>query len=237
MGNAQTCCPPTDSVCGACGKAGGDCCDDGKPESFKRQLRYNFVTADSQVEDERKRHKDIYNTGGKPLHIAAVLGNERQVLDIVESGVQVDIRDDLGRTALMMAGKYGRLTTAKLLVKLGAEVDAKDNRGQRLDTMIKKSNPVSEWLERYKETGNCSPISTYFGKQSVRFSRASTSPRPVSQNSHRSMLSSGSFRNSTSTAASQSTDAWSRNSTVLAVDVKMTPAQHRIAVANANSKN
>lgn len=58
----------------------------------------------------------------RPIHLAARI-NEKVVLALIERGADLSARDDMGRTALHYAGSP---TIVKLLLKAGADIEAKD---------------------------------------------------------------------------------------------------------------
>ena len=57
------------------------------------------------------------------LHDAARCGDTATILDLVDAGARVDVRDDEGRTPLLLAAEEGHLTAVRALVKAGAELD------------------------------------------------------------------------------------------------------------------
>jgi uncharacterized protein len=57
-------------------------------------------------------------------------GMTEELAGFVEHGLPVDVRDDDGNTALMLAAYHGHAGTVRMLVELGADVDLPNNRNQ-----------------------------------------------------------------------------------------------------------
>jgi len=70
--------------------------------------------------DRSARHLD-------PLHWAAINDQPGTVARLVRAGVPVDMRDGLGRTALMVAAAFGNAAAAKALIANGADPKATDS--------------------------------------------------------------------------------------------------------------
>lgn len=66
-----------------------------------------------------------------PLHEAAGRGNTQQVLALLDRGMDVDVRQDLGLTPLHYAAMHGQPDTARVLLDRGAEIDATPYTTQR----------------------------------------------------------------------------------------------------------
>lgn len=60
---------------------------------------------------------------------AAKRGNVPMLQSMLDAGVAVDTRLDIGRTALMVAAVNGRTQAMELLLRAGAAIDAVDNNG------------------------------------------------------------------------------------------------------------
>lgn len=71
---------------------------------------------------------------------AALNGNEATVMAALEKGVDVDSRDDEGRTALMYASFNGHTALIQKLIGKGASVDMQDGNG-RSALMLAASGP------------------------------------------------------------------------------------------------
>ena len=58
--------------------------------------------------------------------IICALGNTQDVIEAIQNGANINAKDKYGRTALILAVEGGHTGTAELLLKLGADVNAKD---------------------------------------------------------------------------------------------------------------
>ncbi|KAJ8133589.1 hypothetical protein O1611_g43 [Lasiodiplodia mahajangana] len=63
----------------------------------------------------------------KILHIAAEHGHSNVIKTLVEHGVDIDHKTDLGSTPLILATKSGHISTCSYLLNSGADVDGRDN--------------------------------------------------------------------------------------------------------------
>lgn len=57
-------------------------------------------------------------------------GETRQLEEFFEHGLPLDVRDDEGNTALMLAAYHGRADTVRALIARGADVDLRNDRDQ-----------------------------------------------------------------------------------------------------------
>lgn len=57
-------------------------------------------------------------------------GRGEELADFVEHGLPVDVRDEAGNTALMLAAYHGHADTVSLLLRLGADPDLRNDRDQ-----------------------------------------------------------------------------------------------------------
>ena len=68
---------------------------------------------------------------GTPLRAAAYNGHEAVVRLLIERGVEINAKDDAGRTALMFAARKGHEAVVRLLTERGdVEINAKDKEGK-----------------------------------------------------------------------------------------------------------
>ena len=68
------------------------------------------------------------NEGVTPLMFAAKEGNEKQVVQLLDEGVNVNKKSQYGWTALMFAAYYGRLEIAEQLIQRGADLNVVSKR-------------------------------------------------------------------------------------------------------------
>jgi len=68
-------------------------------------------------------------SGGSPLHIAASLGHEKRVQDLLDDGARVDVTKEDGTTPLHSAATMGHANIVKLLIEEGAFIEATGNNG------------------------------------------------------------------------------------------------------------
>jgi len=87
-------------------------------------------TPNSKFSTTRKREGYLVTTMVHPLHQAALSGNVEQVNALVNLGINVDVKDKSGRTALHMATAKRQLGVIRILGSLGTNVDSKDNSGE-----------------------------------------------------------------------------------------------------------
>ena len=62
-------------------------------------------------------------------YAAARTGDEVVIREFLKAGFPVNLKNDKGYTALMIATYHGRANTVKALITLGADVCARDNKG------------------------------------------------------------------------------------------------------------
>jgi ankyrin repeat protein len=128
-------------------------------------------------------------------------GEASLVRVLLKAGYNVDIRDNLGRSALHIATILGHFDIAKSLVSFGASVDCKDGRGntalrlaiQRkrcnfIDMLLESSADITgvrtdEWLDAY---GRKLPDAVHLeekpsGKKTIRFIEAAVIPDIIRQ--------------------------------------------------------
>lgn len=71
----------------------------------------------------------LANAGNSPIFSAAQQGDTEEIRKLLEEGINVDFKNDLGCTALMLAADNGKLEAVKLLVKHKADINARNNDG------------------------------------------------------------------------------------------------------------
>src|SRR5262249_59273446 len=67
---------------------------------------------------------------GPRIHAVAGSGDAEALRRLLDSGVEVDFRDQTKATPLMIASAAGKLASVKVLVERGADVDAADRDGE-----------------------------------------------------------------------------------------------------------
>lgn len=135
------------------------------------------------------------------LHLLVQRGEWSLVRVLLKAGYNVDIRDNLGRSALHIATILGHFDIAKSLVSFGASVDCKDGRGntalrlaiQRkrcnfIDMLLENSADITgvrkhEWLDAY---GQEVPDAVYLveelsGEKTIRSIKAAVIPDIIRQ--------------------------------------------------------
>jgi len=83
--------------------------------------------------------------------------NIKKVQTMARKG-EVNKKDDSGRTPLMLAAEQGDLTVVKVLLKEGADIDARDNDGctviTRLESILNRSGAnLQTTIENLREQG------------------------------------------------------------------------------------
>jgi ankyrin repeat protein len=80
------------------------------------------------------------------LHQAALNGNKKEVLRLLEKGAGIDMKDPDGRTALMYSSYNGHTEIARECLNRGAKVNMRDNYG-RTSLMFAASGPFPETVK------------------------------------------------------------------------------------------
>ena len=90
------------------------------------------------------------------LNILLLQASENNNLErlklLVDEGVYIDIRDEYGKTALMLASEYGHSEVVKYLIDKGTDINAKNNDGKTA-LMLASENGHSEVAELLKANG------------------------------------------------------------------------------------
>lgn len=68
--------------------------------------------------------------GDTALHIACQLGNSTIVDMLMESGLDLDIQNNLKQTALHLAAMSNNYSSVSQLISYGAKTDIQDNNGK-----------------------------------------------------------------------------------------------------------
>ena len=104
------------------------------------------------------------------LHIATALGNVDKVRGALDQGIDIEERDALGRTPLLLAADCQWADVAAALLEAGANPDAKD----KLGVSARIAWPEYEWLANAPDGVRESPA----GHNKTRSTARRTSPRP-----------------------------------------------------------
>ena len=65
----------------------------------------------------------------RAIFSAAKSGDTETMVDLLDEGVEIDTKDDVGMSLLHWAAQYGHVTTMRLLIRRGCNVDSADGRG------------------------------------------------------------------------------------------------------------
>lgn len=96
----------------------------GKPlRLVARELDQACAAEDVDAETRRYHEEEL---GLTPLHVAAFTGSIKQVKELLQAGIGVNITDKLGWIPLHDAAIKGRTKIVKLLLAAGANVNAQD---------------------------------------------------------------------------------------------------------------
>ena len=89
--------------------------------------------------------KKADNSGATPLHFCAMFGDAEILNTLLDAGVDVNAVDDSGLTPLMYSTAEGDddIDKLKLLIKAGADLDARDERGRSALDMSKENSGVA----------------------------------------------------------------------------------------------
>ena len=92
-------------------------------------LKYLIKKKDISVNDKEINLYDKIENGWDALHWAAAKGNNEVILYLIKQNVNIDAEaeTDFNQTALHFAIRYGKPSTAKLLIDSGADINKKDN--------------------------------------------------------------------------------------------------------------
>ncbi|MEN6370985.1 MAG: ankyrin repeat domain-containing protein [Armatimonadota bacterium] len=94
--------------------------------------RNSYTPLRHAAESQKKEVvKLLLTKGAKPdLHIAACLGDDKMLIDLINQGMDVNSTDSLGETPLHMAAQNDHVDTVNLLISKGANTNAKNNQWQ-----------------------------------------------------------------------------------------------------------
>lgn len=97
---------------------------------------------------------------------AAKVGNNETVLNLLDEGIGINLKDENGVTALMWAVKNGQVKTVKLLLNKCAKIDLKDHKG-RTSLMMAAYNGNIEILQILLNCYADTELKDYQGKTAL----------------------------------------------------------------------
>jgi ankyrin repeat protein len=120
------------------GKTAKDYLEEKKHENILKRFDGDYFTKKIPESILNETNSD----GATKLHeLAASSSDEsRSLSDYVHSGLEIDTKDNNGRTALFYAVKEGSIDNIRKLIKLGADVSKTDNNGQSLLHTLSESS-------------------------------------------------------------------------------------------------
>ena len=99
----------------------------------------NAVTANAFTTSENKASFEVVNPAPSQLNLAISKGDLAKVQQLVEIGVDVNKKDERGKTPLMYAIFFKQTEIVAYLIRNGADYRAEDSRGNTIEDYAKKS--------------------------------------------------------------------------------------------------
>ncbi len=112
-----------------------------KPDRFREELRQTYNRLNRPVPDMKFRFDTGPESDGLPdvqppdthhdsdaLHKAVFLNNLPQIRSLINDRIDLNSKDENGRTPLHLAAQSGFDEAAKILIEAGADIDAKDTK-------------------------------------------------------------------------------------------------------------
>jgi len=107
----------------------------------KKKARFNSIVNPRIRKGEKEMKKNIalisilfilficssVSFGEESLHQVVIQGNEMSAKTLLTAGAEVDTRDEIGKTPLIIAAEKGNLPIVQLLIQYGADVNAQNN--------------------------------------------------------------------------------------------------------------
>ena len=90
----------------------------------------------------RKQHTEIHPNWDELLLIVAERGQIDQVRGCISQGAAINVKDEGGRTPLMLAASNGYLDVVSLLVNAGARIDIEDGYGNTAFYLSAQNNEI-----------------------------------------------------------------------------------------------
>ena len=100
--------------------------------------------------------RDLEENHMNALHLATISGMDNSVIFLLSLGLDPNIQDKYGFTALHYAVKYNNIRIIKKLLQKGADGNIKENKTHKTCVMMAKNKP--EILEIFRKKGVCEKL-------------------------------------------------------------------------------
>jgi len=100
--------------------------------------------------------KDLEENHMNALHLATISGMDNSVIFLLSLGLNPNIQDKYGFTALHYAVKYNNIRIIKKLLQKGADKNIKENKTHKTCEMMAKNKP--EIIEIFRKKGVCEKL-------------------------------------------------------------------------------
>ena len=100
--------------------------------------------------------KDLEENHMNALHLATISGMDNSVIFLLSLGLDPNIQDKFGYTALHYAVKYNQNRIIKKLLQKGADRDIKEKKTKKTPVMMAKNKP--DILEIFRKKGVCEKL-------------------------------------------------------------------------------
>ena len=100
--------------------------------------------------------KDLEENHMNALHLATISGMDNSVIFLLSLGLDPNITDKHGYTALHYAVKYNQIRIIKKLLQKGADKDIKETKTKKTPVMMARNKP--EILEIFRKKGVCEKL-------------------------------------------------------------------------------
>ena len=100
--------------------------------------------------------RDLEENHMNALHLATISGMDNSVIFLLSLGLDPNIQDNYGFTALHYAVKYNNIRIIKKLLQKGADGKIKENKTHKTCVMMAKNKP--EILEIFRKKGICEKL-------------------------------------------------------------------------------
>ena len=100
--------------------------------------------------------RDLEENQMNAMHLATISGMDNSVIFLLSLGLDPNIQDKFGFTALHYAVKYNNIRIIKKLLQKGADINIKENKTNKTCVMMAKNKP--EILEIFRKKGICEKL-------------------------------------------------------------------------------